>query len=171
MVTFTFTKIYIDAPEEDTPDEIARFNWYFDKIDGNEVYTEQQINNRNINKNLLQKTYVYTVFHNQVIALEIRIPYRELKEFYIDGEEEPNKYTVDALDTSTYIIPINLRYVFSGVVLDEFGQIVLDDSNNPVMEDFVLDFYNEVEDEISIFRNLEEFMPTLSSLPKSFKWT
>lgn len=167
MVTFTFTKIYIDAPEEDTPDEIARFNWYFDKIDGNEVYTEQQINNRNINKNLLQKTYVYTVFHNQVIALEIRIPYRELKEFYIDGEEEPNKYTVDALDTSTYIIPINLRYVFSGVVLDEFGQIVLDDSNNPVMEDFVLDFYNEVEDEISIFRNLEEFMPTLSSLPKA----
>lgn len=165
LVTFVFTKIYIDAPEEDTPDEVARFNWYFDKIDGNEVYTEEQINNRNKVANILQKTYVYTVFHNQVIALELRVPYRTLKEFYVPGEDEPNKYTVDALDPATYNIPKKLKYVFSGTTLDENGQIVLDIDDNPIIEDFILDFNNIPES--TIFKNLQEFMPRFSTLPKA----
>lgn len=165
IVTFQFTKIYTDNPDEDTKDEVARFNWYFDKRDGNEVYTEGQINNRNKDQNILQKTYVYTNFYNQIIALELRIPYREFKEFFIEGETEPNKYTIDALDSSTYNIPKNLRYIFRGTVIDENGAIQLDESSNPVIEEFILDF-SDIENS-TIFKNLQESMPRFSSLPKA----
>lgn len=168
-LTFKFTKIYVDNPEEDTKDEVARFRWHFDYLDGSEVYVEEQIHNRNVKPDLLPKTYVYTVFNNQVIALELRIPYRQLKEFYVEGEELAGTYTVDALDASTYDLPKNLRYVFEGARTDESGEIAKDAGGNVSIEEYSLDF--EDIPGSTIFRTLQSFIPAINGLPRALKGT
>ena len=120
VVTFEFTEIYAGsaAPEEDTPDEVGSFTWNFDYADGNEIYSESNIDNRHTGIQAgsddfaPEYTYVYTVFHNQVIALGIEILPRELVAVYIDGEDELNTYTVDALEPKSYKLPTSLIYIF-----------------------------------------------------------
>lgn len=124
-VTFNFTKIYDDPAEgevdENTKPETGSFSWAFDynpsdsadPLYGMQIYTEYDINNRHIGGET-KLTYVYTVFHNQVIALSIEILPRTLKEVWFDGEGEANTYTVDALDSSTFEIPTELVYIFEG---------------------------------------------------------
>ena len=125
-VTFNFTQIYADSavPEEDTLPETGAFMWYFDFVDGNEIYSESNIDNRHTGVQAgsddfaPEFTYVYTVFHNQVIALGIEILPRELVAVYFEGEEETNTYTVDALDPDTFVIPADIIYIFREKTVD-----------------------------------------------------
>ena len=116
-VTFTFTKIYDvveGEPDENTPDEVGSFLWQFDDTsDGMEIYSEYDINNRHIGSEK-KLTYLYTVFHNQVIALSVEISPRKLLEIWFENETEANTYTVDALKESTYTLPTDPVYIFEG---------------------------------------------------------
>ena len=124
-VRFEFTEIYASTvPEEDTPDEVGSFTWNFDYIDGNEIYTESNIDNRHTGVQAgsdsfaPEYTYVYTVFHNQVIAIGIEILPREFVAVYVPGEEALNTYTVDALEPDTYTLPTDLVYIFREMTVD-----------------------------------------------------
>ncbi len=118
-VTFTFTKIYGD-PLEDTPDEVGFFTWLFDDDSrGTAVYEEFDINNRH-SAGESKYTYVYTVFHGQVIALSIEVLPRSLESVWIEGEENHNEYTVDALEPDTYTLPTELIYYFVGANGDKY---------------------------------------------------
>lgn len=119
-VTFTFTKIYND-PEEDTPDEVGFFTWLFDDNSRNSaIYKEFDINNRH-SEGISKYTYVYTVFHGQVIALSVEVLPRSLESAWIVGEENHNEYTVDALEPDTYTLPIDLIYYFVGPNGDKYA--------------------------------------------------
>ncbi len=132
-VTFKFTIIYND-PSEDTADEVvppdsSKDNsfrgWAFDdNSQGYAIYKETQINNR-ATKDSSDKTYVYTIFHGQVIAIGLNVLPRKLSAVYVRGEEERNVYTVDALEKDTFTISTDLIYVFDC----EDGEAVLDWSN------------------------------------------
>ena len=124
-VTFNFTKIYDEPAEgevdENTKPETGSFDWSFDynpsdpsdPLYGMQIYTEYDINNRHIGGET-KLTYVYTVFHNQVVALALEILPRELQEVWFDGENEANTYTVDALEEATFTIPTDPVFVFAG---------------------------------------------------------
>ena len=116
-VTINFTKIY--NSEEDTPAAMGYYAWSFDDDSrGNAIYSEYDINNRTKNldggveKFESKYTYVYTVFHRQVIALAVEVLPRALDSVLIPGEEDRNTYTVDALEEPTYTLPIDLIYYF-----------------------------------------------------------
>ena len=144
-VTFTFTKIYND-PEEDTPDEVGFFNWAFDDNSRNSaIYKEFDINNRH-SEGISKFTYVYTVFHGQVIALSVEVMPRTLDSIWVEGEENRGEYTVDALEPDTYVLPTSLIYYFKG-------------QNG---EDYVLNFKD--------YNYSEEGIPSLfSTLPATFE--
>lgn len=149
-VTFTFTKIYND-PEEDTPDEVGFFTWNFDDNSRNTaIYKEFDINNRH-SDGLSKYTYVYTVFHGQVIALSVEVLPRNLDSIWVVGEENKGEYTVDALESATYVLPTSLIYYFKG-------------ANG---EDYVLNFedYNYSEEGIpSLFSTLPETFAKYSTI-------
>lgn len=112
-VQFNFTKIYGEQVEEETPAEIGTFQWHFDDADSAyATYSEFDIDNRSAaGEN--RYTYVYTVFHGQVIALEIEVLPRTLDSFYVPGENSLNTYTVDALEPDTYTLPVDLIYFYT----------------------------------------------------------
>ncbi len=137
-VTFKFTKIYFD--EEDTPDEVDFFSWAFDDNSrGKAIYKEIQINNLYDTDEFC--TYVYTVFHGQVIALAVNVMPRELDSAWIEGEDNRNEYTVDALEPSTFTVPTGLVYFF----VDELGNEYALNFN---------DYYYTVDDVPSLFSTL-----------------
>ena len=111
-IRIQFTKIYAD-PNEETPDAFGAFNWSFDFVDENTIYSEKQINNY---VGLTEKsyTYVYTNFYGQIIALRLQVLPRQLDYFMVSGETERNTYTIDALYPSSYVLPTNLTYYFEG---------------------------------------------------------
>ncbi|MBO7156447.1 MAG: hypothetical protein J6V83_03475, partial [Clostridia bacterium] len=124
-VTINFTKIYGD--EEDTPAAQGYYAWKFDDDSrGTAIYSEYDINNRTKTLNggtevfTSKYTYVYTVFHNQVIALAVEVLPRTLDSILVPGEEERNTYTVDALEESTYALPIDLIYYFRDAEGNEY---------------------------------------------------
>lgn len=134
-ITFEFTEIYGD-PLEDTPDEVGYFNWQFcydGDTDGDgindSIYSEYHINNRHSgtalepDKLVSNFTYVYTVFHGQVIAISVEVLPRTLESAWIVGQENHNEYVVDALkpdpkqnpeDPDVYTIPTEMIYFFEG---------------------------------------------------------
>ena len=112
-VQFNFTKIYGEETEEETPAEISTFEWHFDYYGSPDAtYSEFDIDNRSDSASS-RYTYVYTVFHGQVIALEIEILPRVLEAFYVPGEYELNTYTVDALEPDSYALPTELIYFYT----------------------------------------------------------
>ncbi len=145
-VTFKFTKIYFD--EEDTPDEVDFFSWQFDDNSRNSaIYKEIQINNihsADINGVYQDSvTYVYTVFHGQVIALAVNVMPRMLDSAWIEGEDNRNEYTVDALEPDTFTIPTELVY------------FLVDGNGNEYVLNFA-DYYYTVDDIPSLFSTLPE---------------
>ena len=113
-VRFNFTEIYGEEDaEENTPAEVGTFDWSFDDpSDSLSTYSELDIDNRTGNEES-RYTYVYTVFHGQVIALEIGILPRRFEAIYVPGENELNVYTVDALEPDTYTLPTELVYFYT----------------------------------------------------------
>ena len=140
-VTIKFTDIYND-PAEDTPDEVGSFNWEFDYDNEERIYHEKQINNRVYLEDgvpVESLTYVYTVFHNQVIALCLRILPRELDYVMVDGETEKNHYTVDALSpvrnpdgSYSYPLPTDLVYYFKDYNGGEYSLDFRDFENSTI---------------------------------------
>lgn len=107
--TFKFTAVY--GTEDDTPDEVGRFDWKFDFVNGQEIYSEEDVSNR-VYEGTTDATYVYTDFHGQMIALAVNVVSRTIKEIRFAGEDAPNTYTVDALIRDTYTIPQNPTVIF-----------------------------------------------------------
>ena len=193
-VTIKFTDIYHDETE-DTPDEVGFFDWAFDFDNEEKIYGEKQINNRIFLEEGVpvdSLTYVYTVFHHQVIALCLRVLPRELDYVMIDGETEKNHYTIDALSPeydeygkAHYYIPTNLVYYFKDYnggeyTLDfrDFGASTifstLPETMSPIGNvigadnGFSVIIWNDKEaDNVKIFDNNYPFLSTESNVTQS----
>ena len=79
------------------------------------IYTELTENQRYTFTTDGAYTYLHSTFRGQVIVLKVKVLSRTFKELWFEGESEPNTYTIDALLTDSYTIPVRPRVIFKEI--------------------------------------------------------
>ncbi|MDR2266196.1 MAG: hypothetical protein LBE09_01240, partial [Christensenellaceae bacterium] len=101
-INIEFTEIYGNANDTTDIENTQFYTWDFEYQDGDATYSEENISNHN---DVIVSTYILMEYQKQIVALEIQILPRVIDYIMFDGETKTDTYTVDALDSATYIIP------------------------------------------------------------------